>query len=196
MTAQPLLTFLETRDPSLLDGYFRLRERVFRAHYHGLPNDFGREDQIDRESHIVVASCQAGVAAGARLTISEPGSAVRLPLEASGISVRDCLRKAGLDDNQPCAEISRQAVDTLLASGLRASLELADYLRRLAARLGIDTIFSICPEGAARINKRNTRACGAMFTIHEGVYTMYGIPMRLCSYSGILRSFRSKAGEI
>ena len=188
------LEFFETADRKLIADYIELRRRVFRLHYPCLPDEFGVEDETDRASYIVLA-CQAGaVSGGGRLTVSVPGSPRRLPLEEAGFDLLACelLKEVNLE-SEAYGEIGRMAVDPACTQGLEVSCGLARELCGVAARLGIDTILSICPDGAMRLNRRNAASCGVSFRRIVKLATVFGIPMWLCLFTGIQKKLRYHA---
>jgi len=180
------LEFFETADRKLIADYIDLRRRVFRLHYPCLPHEFGVEDETDRASHIVLACHGAAVSGGARLTVSVPGCRRKLPLEEAGFDLLTCeLVKEMNLDRTAYGEIGRMAVDPACTQGLEVSCGLARELCRVAARLGVDTILSICPDGAVRLNRRNAASCGVSFRRVVKLATAFGIPMWLCLFTGI-----------
>ena len=84
-------------------------------------------------------------------------------------------------------EISRMAIDPACSHALEASSDLALELCCVAARHGVDTIFSICPPAAVRLNRRNAAALGVGFAQYPKIATIYGRDMWLCAFTGILR---------
>jgi hypothetical protein len=187
MTPLAHFTFFESNDPVLLTEYFELRERLYRRHYPNLPPHFGREEPGDRPGPIVLAFHGRQLAGGARLTLSTPDNPRRMPLEDGGFELRSGLPELDLD-HQSYGEISRLAVEPAFGGDLLVSFGLGRELCVSAARRGVDILFSMCPEGPARINRRNSRKCGVEFRICQELPTPFGIPMRLCVYLGILRA--------
>ena len=188
------LEFFETADRRLIADYIELRRRVFRQHYPCLPYEFGIEDETDRTSSIVLASQGDAVSGGARLTVSAPGSPRSLPLEEAGFDLLACelLKEAHLE-NTAYGEIGRMAVDPACTHGLEVSCGLARELCHVAARRGVDTILSICPDGAVRLNRRNAASCGVNFRRVVKLATVFGIPMWLCLFTGIQKTLRYHA---
>jgi hypothetical protein len=188
------LEFFETADRRLIADYIRLRRRVFRLHYPCLPHEFGIEDETDRASHIVLACQGASVSGGARLTVSVPCAPRRLPLEEAGFDLLACelVKEVNLDKTA-YGEIGRMAVDPACTQGLEVSCGLARELCHIAARLGVDTIVSICPDGAVRLNRRNAASCGVSFRRVVKLATVFGIPMWLCLFTGIQKTLRYHA---
>jgi hypothetical protein len=86
------------------------------------------------------------------------------------------------------------AIDPHCTEGLQASFGLARELCRAAARRGVDIIFSICPEGPARLNRLNARKCGVKYHIYSELPTVFGVPMWLCAFSGISSVYGTACG--
>ena len=183
----PFHTF-ESSDPAFLVSYVELRKRVFRLHYEGLAEDFGEADDTDLASRIVYVFQGDRLAGAARLTVSTPENPCVLPLEDCGFRLRgyDALCDFELG-RRPYGEISRMAVDPACSQGLAASLCLAAGLCRVASALSVDTLFSICPPGAVRLNRRNAAALGVMFRKFRNISTAYGREMSLCAFAGIVQ---------
>ena len=178
--------YLLTSDPAVLTEYYALCNRVYRRHYPHLPEDFGREDSIDRQSHIVVGYDKR-VVAGGRITISWPERPQSMPMEEGGFQLAAATPQFRLRW-QPYAEFSRVAVDPLYSEGRHCSLGLIRTLARTAARFGVDIVFSICPTPQVRWNALNSRRCGVTFETFPDIEirTPFHIPMTLCAYSGLL----------
>ena len=180
------IEFLLTSDPTLLTQYYELRNRVYRRHYPHLPEDFGREDAVDRHSHIVVGYDRR-VVAGGRITISWPERPHLLPMEESGFRLAEAVPQFRLQW-QPYAEFSRVAVDPTYAEGRHCSLGLIRTLAQTTARFQVDLVFSICPTPQVRWNALNSRRCGVTFETFPDIQilTPFHIPMTLCAYSGLI----------
>ena len=181
--------FFESNDPERFAQYVELRRRVFLERYPVLPANFGYPDETDRVSRFVYACHGKALCGGARLTLSAPGRYRRLPLE-EGASLRENPELVSLRlDRRAYGEISRMAVEPVCADGLAISFGLGQELCRVAARLGADVIFSICPPGPARLNRRNAVKCRVRYEIYSELPNPYGIPMRLCAYTGIVGAY-------
>ncbi|HKD04320.1 MAG TPA: hypothetical protein VKB79_00335 [Bryobacteraceae bacterium] len=182
--------FITIDDRARFLEYVELRRRAYSEEYRWLPAEFGTEDETDCHSLIAVALSGGAVAAGARLTISSPHDNQLLPLEEGGFRLKDYLptREFRLDIN-PYGEISRMAVDPSLARGFEGSAGVGDMLCGAAARLGLDVVFSICPEKPARINAMNARRRGVPFRRYEELETVFGVEMWLCAFSGLRSAY-------
>jgi hypothetical protein len=180
------IQFCLTTDSALIAEYCELRNRVYRDHYPHLPAEFGREDPIDRESHIVVG-CDHRVVAGGRITVCRPGSPRLMPMEESGFRLAVALPEFRLH-GEPYAEFSRVAVDPRYASGRQCSLGLIQALVHATAGFGIDLVFSICPDPQVRWNYWNSRKCGVTFQTFPDIQipTPFRIRMTLCAYTGLI----------
>jgi hypothetical protein len=181
--------FFPTQDPALLAQYFELRGRVYRRHYHTLTEDFGRREEADERSQIVVGF-DGRVVSGGRITISRPGDHQRMPMEEAGFTLGCAFPEFGLD-SRPYAEFSRVAVDPAYANGRRCGLGLIEALARRAAHSGVDLVFSICPEPMVRLNAINARKLRVRFRTFSKVPNPFGIPMTLCAYDGLIQALIS-----
>ena len=182
--------FFESDDRAAIAAYIALRRRSFRTHYPWLPADFGGEDETDRSSCKILARCDGVIRGGARLTVAAPQRGRKLPLEECGYDLRKSQPFAELHlDDLPYAEISRMAVAPEVTQGLDVSRGLARELCRAAARRGVDAIFSICPDGPARLNRLNAKRCGVAYHIYAEIQTVFGVPMWLCAFTGILAAY-------
>jgi len=197
MTDHAPFEFFESDDRALTASWIELRRRSFRQHYPWLPEEFGLEDETDRASCRVYAVRGEKVIAGARLTVSAPRSPRILPLEESGLRLLPRAEFAEMDlERNPYAEISRMAVDPECTSGLEVSFGLSRELCRSAARRGVDAIFSICPDGPARLNRVNAKKCGVSFHRYYQVPTIFGVSMWLCAFTGVLWAHGQRIREV
>jgi hypothetical protein len=129
------------------------------------------------------------VVGGARLTVSTPESPQRLPLEGSRFRLSEFSSITHLDlETRPYGEISRMAVSADDIGPVRLFRGISNELTRIAASLGVDVIFSICPDEAVRLNKGNARKPGVRFAKYEKMPTDYGIDMSLCVFTDIIRA--------
>ena len=182
------IQFFLTKDRALLVQYFELRNRVYRRHYPHLAEDFGREEAMDHYGHIVVG-CEARVVAGGRITVSQPEKPRLMPMEEAGFRLAQALPQLRLDRGS-YAEFSRVAVDPSYGYERRASSGLIHEMAWTAARLGVDLVFSICPEPQVRWNAANSRKCGVQFHVFPEIEvpTPFRIPMTLCAYTGLIEA--------
>jgi hypothetical protein len=182
------IQFFLPKNSTLLAQYFELRNRVYRMHYPHLAEDFGREEITDHLSHIVVGHDDR-VVAGGRITISRPERRRPMPMEEAGFQLAAALPEYRLH-NEPYAEFTRVAVDPAYAHGRRCSLGLIRELAHTAAGMGVDLVFSICPEPQVRWNAANSRKCGVAFHAFPeiAVATPFRIPMILCAYTGLIEA--------
>jgi hypothetical protein len=65
-----------------------------------------------------------------------------------------------------------------------------------AARMGVDLVFSICPEPQVRWNAANSRKIGVRFHVFPEieVATPFGIDMTLCAYTGLIAAYGRSLG--
>jgi hypothetical protein len=180
------IQFCLTNNSALIAEYCELRNRVYHQHYPHLAADFGQHDSVDTHSHIVIGYYNR-VVAGARITISRPGSPRLMPMEESGFRLAEALPEFRLG-LQPYAEFSRVAVDPAFAAGRHCSMRLIQELVHTAAGFGIDLVFSICPDAQVRWNAWNSRKCGVTFQTFPDIEipTPFGIRMTLCAYTGLV----------
>jgi hypothetical protein len=189
------LHFFVSDNQDLFERYVALRQRAYSGKYSGLPENFGLPDEMDRVSRIVYAlrdTAEGGrvVVGGARLTISTPAYPRRLPLEERDFSLKTCevLRDLHLDCN-PYGEISRMAAAPEHAQGFEVSWGLGNALCALAAREGLDVVFSMCPELPARVNERNAKRRGVPFHRYTELAPVCGMRMWLCAFTGLLKVY-------
>jgi hypothetical protein len=78
------------------------------------------------------------------------------------------------------------AVDHESSRGFEVSGGLGNALTALAAREGLDVVFSICPEKPARLNQINARRLGIGFRKYDKLPTAFGVNMWLCAFTGLL----------
>jgi hypothetical protein len=189
------LQYFESNAPHLFEKYVALRRRAYSGKYSDLPLNFGLPDEADRISRIVYAVRETAnggrvLAGGGRLTISTPEVPRRLPLEEKDFSLRNCelLKHLHLDRN-PYGEISRMAAAPEHARGFEVSSGLGNALCALAAREGLDVVFSMCPELPARVNERNAKRRGVLFHRYTELRPVCGMRMWLCAFTGLLRVY-------
>jgi hypothetical protein len=196
MTTDAHFEYIETSEPAILAKYVDLRRRVYLREYPWLPANFGFEDETDRVSRIVIAIRDGIVAGGARLTISRPERPLAMPLEETSFRLKECelLQPLRLD-RKPYGEISRMAADPACARGFEISSGVGNELCALAAREGLDVVFSICPEVPARINQRNAKRRGVSFEQYMELPTVFGKKMWLCAFTGLLRVYGCREKE-
>ena len=188
--------YFETSDREQIARYVELRRRVYLKEYPFLSADFGLADETDKLSRIVIAAQGGVVVGGARLTISTPQRPQMLPLEEKDFDLKSCeaLKDLGLD-RKPYGEISRMAASPQSAHGFEISSGLAYALASLAAHLGLDVVFSICPAKPARINRINAAKLGIGFRKYQDLPTVFGVDMVLCAFTGILKVFATAGRE-
>ena len=133
---------------------------------------------------------QERVVAGGRITVAWPGQSQPLPMEEAGFRVAEAVPEL-LAPGEPYAEFSRVAVDPAYAAGRQCGLGLIFELARTAAGLGVDLVFSICPQPMVRLNEWNSRRCGVAFRAFPEIHvpTPFRIHMTLCAYSGLIAAF-------
>jgi hypothetical protein len=184
------IQFFVTNNHALLAQYCELRNRVYRRHYPHLAEDFGHEEAMDRHSHIVVG-CEGRVVAGGRITVSRPDRPQPMPMEEAGLRLAEAVPQFRLD-RERYSEFSRVAVDPAYAEGHRAGLGLILEMAYTTARLGVDLVFSICPDPQVRWNAANSRKVGVRFHVFPDIMipTPFRIHMTLCAYTGLIQAER------
>ena len=65
------IEFIESRDPALLEQYYQLRQTCFRKEL-GIPDFDGSEDELDRQSSILLAIQDGRCIGGARISPHVP----------------------------------------------------------------------------------------------------------------------------
>jgi hypothetical protein len=75
-----------TKDPTLLEQYYRIREMCFRREL-GIEDFDGSEDARDRRSHILIARVGNRCIGGTRITGRHPGSLHPVPVEEEGLDL-------------------------------------------------------------------------------------------------------------
>lgn len=179
------VTILATREPEFLEQYVALRSRMYLSHYPHLPSNFGHLEPDDVLGDVVLAIDSDRVVGGARLNYSTPDCRRRLPMESDTFNLGDVFPDL---DAKPYAEISRLAVSIQAATDGSLNMMLARELCCVAARQGIDTLFSMCPPAVVRINRRNANHCGIGFQhcSRLAIPNPFAMSMTLCIYTGIL----------
>jgi len=151
--------FQVSRDTSILNQYFTLRERCFRRELN-LPDFDGSEEESDRQASILVATLDGQVIGGARISrrVVLPSQVGALELDADACCMWERL---AIDPRVRTVQLFREflsaLIDASLACGCRhamvlSSLRNARFYRRCHTALGVG--FRIhrpvphCAEGA------------------------------------------------
>jgi hypothetical protein len=184
------IQFFLSQNHALVAQYCDLRNRVYRRHYPHLSEDFGREEAMDHHSDIVVGY-DGRVVAGGRITIARPERPQLMPMEEAGFRLAEAVPQFRLN-RESYAEFSRVAVDPAYAQGRRAGMGLILEMAHATARLGVDLVFSICPEPQVRWNATNSRKAGVCFHVFPEIMiaTPFQIHMTLCAYTGLIAAER------
>ena len=151
------LVFEFTRDVGHLHQYYVLRSRE-QAHIWGFSAAQIREDEMDRQSHILVARRDNQVMAGARLTISSPRRPLSLPMEQNGFRLDKAFPDLGLG-NRKYAEISRVVIETEFQDD-SSLLMIFQHLYRKIIATRVEYIFGTAPAGIAASYQRFSHAMG------------------------------------
>jgi hypothetical protein len=97
-----------TRDPALIHQYFEIRSRLFISVW-GLKECHGTKDEFDNANEMLIARQGRLCVGGARFTFATPEEPSMLPLEKSGLNVKDLFPDLDLD-NCKYGECSRFVV--------------------------------------------------------------------------------------
>jgi len=92
------ITYEFTRDPALLHQYYRLREQMFISVW-GLKHFDGSKDAFDEVYETLIARQGRLCVGGVRFTFSTPNKPTPLPLEHSGLKIRELFPELDLDNN-------------------------------------------------------------------------------------------------
>lgn len=124
-----MMCFEVTRDPDLLDQYYRLRERCFRKELKAHSFD-GSEEAEDRSGHILVARSGEALVAGIRIAPACPDSAIPIELAADSQSI--CIwERLVCHPEQRSAQVSRDFLRQLIHHCRRLGYEFAVVLSSL-----------------------------------------------------------------
>jgi len=155
-----------TKDPVLLEQYYRIREKCFRREL-GIEDFDGSEDARDRRSHILIARVGSRCIAGTRITGRHPESLHPVPLEDEGLDLVGALPELRLAENSFC-QWGRLAV----APEYRTPEVLRRYCNAMidASRaLGYAYSVVVTDINRARLYKRLFSALGYRYDIVRGL---------------------------
>jgi hypothetical protein len=160
-----------TRDPGLLQQYYRLRDQMF-INVWGLERFSGQKDAYDDKSDIVVARIGNLVVGGMRVTYNVPGTDRLLPMEGPDFRLHSMLPECNVDEVN-CAEVSR----FVILPEYQNSAVMLEMIRRIFRR-GVEKkvqfAFSISPLVLAR----NYRKAGTLFGVSWSVRNDVVVPER------------------
>lgn len=146
-----MLKYEVTRDPALLDQYYRIREICFREDL-GLPEFDGSEDERDRSSHILIARFREFAVGGIRITGRSPDRPISLPIEEQGVDLAEGLPQLQLRNVAYC-QWSRLAIQ----AEFRTTATLREFCKAIidhSRKLGYVYHFSVASMNRARLYKR------------------------------------------
>ena len=135
------LTYEFTKDPTLLQQYYLVREKCYKKVW-GLKIFSGMEDEHDRKGHIVVVRHKKKVIGGGRLFVRPVGSSDRLPLETEDLVLDEVLRGYDLQ-GKIFGEIGRIAVLPEFIGGKIGKISL--YLIGLAQKHRCNYLTTVAP---------------------------------------------------
>ncbi len=172
------VTFEFTRDPALLQQYYRIREQMYNDVWH-LTNFDGSEDEFDRQSHILIARIGKQCVGGLRIGIKLPRSTAPLPMEAAGdFDLRKLVPEMKLE-YVAYAELSRYAFLHEYSSH-EIMAELSANIRRKLLTYDVHYAFMKSPLIIARRHRVTSAYTGEIYKIlskvnlpeheeHEGI---------------------------
>ena len=166
-----------TRDSGLLHQYHLLRKEMFISVW-GLKNFPSTKDLYDDVSDVMIARVGNHCIAGCRLTFSNPGERMALPMEKEGLSLEKLLPNLALADER-YVEISRMAILPDFQNSL-VMLELSRQLLKRGAEKKARYAFTLAPVPLAR----NYRKAAHLFGLKWQILNDIEIPDRE-EYEGI-----------
>lgn len=155
-----------TKDPFLLNQYYKLREDCYRQDF-GLKRFSGAEDDYDRVGKIVVARIGRRVIGGSRIIISSPEKRIKLPMENDNFKLIDILPEFSLATKSYC-EFSRLVVKP----GYRKhsiAIAISNYLVEIAKQEDCAFEFIISSMATYRTHRAIARKLGINQTVLLGI---------------------------
>lgn len=146
------LEFLITRDATVLNQYYELREHCFRCEL-GLDDFDGSEDEQDRRSQIMVALKDGNVVGGVRIS---PHITLASQLEQLGLS------------REVCCMWERFAIAPVMRT-LDVFRHFSDNLVNVSRETGYQNAMVLSSLPNARFYRRCHSALGVKFQIHRHV---------------------------
>ncbi|MHA1540067.1 MAG: GNAT family N-acyltransferase [Alphaproteobacteria bacterium] len=157
----------------VIKRYFTLRENSYKKEgankLRGLLGQ-GKIDHHDLVSSFVIAQNENDIIGGARLTIHEKGSEMRLPLEGSDFSLVDAFPELNLKEKS-YAEPGRFIIKKEFRSGENYSLHHTSISKLCILHTiesGCDYLFAVAPATQARL--------------YQLTYRRYGIDTTVCDH--------------
>lgn len=170
------LVFEFTRDPGYLHQYYLLRAKA-QVSVWGAQAPENVEDEMDRQSHILIARRGNQVMAGGRMTISSPRRPMLLPLEQNGPNLVQTFPQLNLE-NRKYAEISRVAVEVEFQNEDSLPTIFQHFYRKIVATR-VEYLFGLASAGVTNSYQRFAVAAGLNLTIMANVAEEDGIRMNL-----------------
>jgi hypothetical protein len=140
-----------TTDPGYIHQYCILREEMFKKVW-DLSHFSAQKDEIDDNSHILVARQGLHCVGGGRLTLTAPNHRRRLPMEGGDFNLLDAMPQFDLA-GKSYAEITRIAV----LSEYSKDNVIAELIDRLILKImeeGGEYLFLISPASMTRNHRR------------------------------------------
>ena len=156
------LTYELTKDPALLEQYYRIRERCFRREL-GIADFDGSEDARDRRSHILVARDGNRCIGGTRITGRQPESLHPVPLQEEGLDLVAALPGLRLAQTSFC-QWGRLALDPEYRT-TRVLRQYCNAMIEASRALGFTYSLVVTDINRARLYKRLFSVLGYRYDI-------------------------------
>ena len=135
----------------MLEQYYKIREDCYRKDL-GLKLFDGKEDDHDKESHIIIIKNNQECVGGVRISGTHPSNGQRLPMEEEGLKLADYFPELALDRVSYC-QWGRLA---LLPEyrGIDTAKQICNVLLESCEALGYRYAFNVTGLNRARLYKR------------------------------------------
>lgn len=145
------ITFELTRHSKMLERYYQIREECFRKDL-GLKSFMGREDDHDRNGHIIIIKESGECVGGVRISGVHAGENAILPMEEQGFKLAHYLPELNLESVSYC-QWGRLA---LLPEhrGIDTAKKICRVLLESCQTLGYRFAFNVAGLNRARLYKR------------------------------------------
>ncbi len=156
--------FTFTRDPLLLQQYFKVRDEVYEEYFR-LPSASLIHDDYDDNlgTDFLIVSDGKEVIGGARIIFRLPKSSFLLPFESDDFLLIRVLPDYDLDSKMYC-EVDRTVLREPYRRG-HVGREIVRQVAYYSKNKGADYLFTVDPPVQARNNKRHCSALGIDFRI-------------------------------
>lgn len=157
-----MFSYIETKDPYLLNQYFELREKVYVDEFE-LGDFSDHQDDYDAapSTHIILAvrKSDSKVIGGARIVIHTPGSSLKLPMESEGLLLSKLADDTDLN-NHAYAEICRMCISKDYRNKVVAREIQRKLLEKCNKEWGVKYIFTLSPAAQARAFRAHFKNIG------------------------------------